>query len=134
MIKLNYVLNPVIVSKIICMLGMMALQLIIFHQVNEYKNTILYKLKKKKKKIKYIYIYNNNFFLISILIFNIIEFLNDLFTRNGFEVIENNYILKETTNRKQQITFERRFVQAKFRKICQIQRFIYIYIFRNYFR
>ncbi|ORX80439.1 methyltransferase [Anaeromyces robustus] len=46
-----------------------------------------------------------------------LEYLNELFTRNGFEEIENNYILKETTNRKQQITFERRFVQAKFKKI-----------------
>jgi methyltransferase-like protein 6 len=43
------------------------------------------------------------------------EFIQELFTRNGFDVIENGYIRKTVLNRKESIRLNRIFVQSKFR-------------------
>lgn len=45
-----------------------------------------------------------------------VEFLEELFEGEGFEVLENRYVLKQTVNRKEDISIERVFVHGRFRK------------------
>jgi len=56
------------------------------------------KKKKKKKKKK-------------------IDEIENLFSSCGFETINNDYVIRETVNRKEGISLERIFVQGKFKKI-----------------
>ncbi|KAJ3035135.1 Methyltransferase-like protein 6 [Rhizophlyctis rosea] len=45
------------------------------------------------------------------------EQLSQLFVEAGFEVLENEYVCKEVVNRKRELSMQRIFVQARFRKV-----------------
>ncbi|XP_063900877.1 tRNA N(3)-methylcytidine methyltransferase METTL6-like [Zophobas morio] len=45
-----------------------------------------------------------------------LEFLQELFSSQGFQVVSNEYLFTETINRKEKINVERVFVQSRFLK------------------
>lgn len=45
-----------------------------------------------------------------------LEYLNELFTKTGYAVINSSYIHRRTVNKKENIDLPRIFVQGKFRK------------------
>ncbi|KAK9768338.1 hypothetical protein K7432_001072 [Basidiobolus ranarum] len=45
------------------------------------------------------------------------EYLIELFTKEGFELVNVEYIAKETVNRKRDVVLDRVFIQARFRKV-----------------
>ncbi len=51
-----------------------------------------------------------------ILNFLIIVQLAELFTQQGFKVLENSYVQRQTINKKENVTAERIFIQGKFEK------------------
>ncbi len=45
------------------------------------------------------------------------EFIQELFEKQGFELVENNYIHKRVVNRKKELNMDRLFVQSRIRKL-----------------
>lgn len=43
----------------------------------------------------------------------------NLFTENGFKLVENSYVQRQTVNKKEDITAERIFLQGKFEKLSK---------------